>query len=538
MSTPTPYGGRTLLSTVPRQAYAPSDHERRRAARRSYGWAWTLYFIGWASAFTALALWLLSRHYVNDAALWGWSTVIASLDAPQGGFNRFVLLYPQVQYYFITMASLVPGLKSPQVPYLLSAVAAAGLLTHFTARLHRASIPAPMIAAIVLLTAANPVFLWGATNGGGEMLGITLYYMLGLSLIVLRYSHSLHSHIMLGAVLLLFFITDARSLYLSICLLPLLPLVVQRHIMAINPVAPVLVLYCPLVFMIGIWLAMNWIYTGDSLAFLKDPASPFLGARVSGDFLPWRASFGNNFLASTAISAALLAICYPVLLLVLLRPMRRTRAAAAGLGLAGMPVFASGLATWAEFTQSPADILVLVLGGVMALMTTGIMIRDRAAAVLALMVAGMIGSLALFQKYPGVGMAGWFDAFAGRTAEAPRQSDLDLGLWLRDLDGVMIDENTAYAVIAARGGAKGLVLTFSDRFKEGVNSGKPNTNWIAMPSPQRDPHQVDLVNRYFPKAYPNGLPGYTLIYDRGGWRVYASEEQWRRLHEKPGDADG
>jgi membrane protein XagC len=197
-----------------------------------------------------------------------------------------------------------------------------------------------------------------------------------------------------------------------------------------------------------------------------------------------------------------------------------------------MPVFASGLATWAEFTQSPADILVLVLGGVMALMTTGIMVRDRPAAVLALMVAGMIGSLALFQKYPGVGMAGWFDAFAGRTTEPRHQTDLDLGLWLRDLDGVMLDENTAYAVIAARGGAAGLVLTFSDKFKEGVNSGKPNSNWIAMPSPQRDPHQVDLVNRYFPKAYGVGLPGYTLIYDRGGWRVYASEEQWRRLHEK------
>lgn len=531
-----PRAASAMLATAPRLARGPAA-TGRRVARAGHAGAWALYFVGWAAAFTALALWLLSRHYVNDAALWGWSTVIASLDAPQGGFNRFVLLYPQVQYYLVTMLSLVPGLKSPQVPCLISAVAAAGLLTHFTARLRRASLPWPLTAAIVLLTAANPVFLWGATNGGGEMLGITLYYVLGLSLIVLRYSHSLHSHIMLGFVLLLFFITDARSLYLSICLLPLLPLVVQRHIMRINPVAPVLVLYCPLVFMIGIWLAMNWIYTGDSLAFLKDPASPFLGARISGEYLPWRASFGNNFIAATAISAALLATCYPVLLLMLMQPMRRTRAFAAGVGLAGMPVFASGLATWAEFTQSPADILVLVMGGVMALMTTGVMVRDRPAAVLALMLAGMIGSLALFQKYPGVGMAGWFDAFAGRTAEAPRQTDLDLGLWLRDLDGVMLDENTAYAVIAARGGAGGLVLTFSDRFKEGVNSGKPNTNWIAMPSPQRDPHQVDLVNRYFPKAYAVGLPGYTLIYDRGGWRVYASEAQWRRLHEKRRDDD-
>jgi hypothetical protein len=521
---------RAILATVERPAAKPIPARRRTVPRMTL--VWGAYFAALTAAFLSLALWLLSRHYVNDAALWGWSTVIASLDAPQGGFNRFVLLYPQVQYYFITLLSLVPGLKSPQVPYLISAAAAAGLLTHFTWRLRRAQLSWPLTASVVLLTACNPVFLWGATNGGGEMLGITLYYVLGLSLIVLRYSHSLHSHILLGFVLLLFFITDARSLYLAITLLPLLPLVVQRHIMNINPVAPILVLYSPLVFMIGIWFAMNWIYTGDALAFLKDPASPFLGARVSSEFLPWRAEFGNHFISATLISGALLAICYPVLLLNWTAPMRRTRAYAAGVGLVGMPIFASGLATWAEFTQSPADMLVLVLGGVMALQTTGLLLRDRPAVVLGLMLAGMVGSLALFQKYPGVGMAGWFDAFGGRITEAPMQADLDLGLWSRDLEGLMLDETTGYAIIAARGGAEGLVLTFSDKFKEGVNGGRPITNWVAVPSPARDPRRLDLVARYFPKAYTHGLPGYTLIYDKGGWRVYASEEQWRRLHEK------
>ena len=55
-----------------------------------------------------------------------------------------------------------------------------------------------------------------------------------------------------------------------------------------------------------------------------------------------------------------------------------------------------------------------------------------------------------------------------------------------------------------------------------------------MPSLQRDPRQIDLVNRFFPKLYTLGITGYTLIYDRAGWRVYASEEQWRRLHENRG----
>jgi hypothetical protein len=510
-----------------RRETVPGPYERREGMRLR--WGWVTYFLAWTAVFTAMALWLLSRHYLNDAALWNWSTVVGSLDAPQGGFNRFVLLYPQVSYYLLTLLSSVPGLKSPQMPYLISATVAAGLLTHFTMRLRHIGVPRPMVGIVVAVVALNPVFLWGATNGGNEMMAIALYYVLGLSMIVLRYSHSLHAHMMLGLVLLLFFITDARSLYLAITLLPLLPLVVQKHILRLNPVAPILVLYCPLLFMIGIWLALNWIYTGDSLAFLKDPASPFLGARISAEYLPWRSAYGQQFWSATALSAGLLVICYPVLLLVQLPPVRRSRVYAAGLALAGMPVFASGLATWAEFTQSPADILVFAIGGVMAMLTTGMMLRERPLLLVALMAAGMVGSIALFTQYPAVGMAGWFDAIRGRTAASPRQGDLELGMWARSFDGIMIDENTAYAVIAARGNAEGLYLTFSDKFKHGVNGGQPVTDWVAVPSPLRNVLRRDQIAHNFPKLYDEGVPGYTLVYDRGGWRVFASQERWLAL---------
>lgn len=518
-------------------AQAESAQGADVADRPGPGLGWLVYFGALVAAFSAFALWLLSRNYLNDAALWSWSTVIGSMDAPEGGFNRFVLLYPQVQYYLLTLLSFIPGLKSPQVPYLISATVAAGLLTHFTWRLRHIDMPWPLTIATVLLVALNPIFLWGATNGGGEMIGVALYYVLGLSMIVLRYSHSLHSHMLLGLVLLLFFIADARSLYLSITLLPLLPLVVQKHILRLNPVAPILVLYLPLLFMIGIWLALNWIYTGDSLAFLKDPASPFLGARISADYLPWRAGYGQEFWSSTLISAVLMILCYPALLLVQFTSLRRSRVYAAGLALAGMPVFASGLATWAEFTQSPADILVFAIGGLMALMTTGMMLRERPFLMVGLLAAGMVGSIALFQKYPGVGMNGWFEALAGRTVQYPKQGDLELGLWARDATGLMIDENTAYAVIAARGTAEGLYLTFSDRFKQGVNTGAPVAEWIAVPSPGRNRKKRDQVAHNFPKLYQDGIAGYVLAFDRPEWRVYVSEEQLRRLRAQPRKKD-
>jgi hypothetical protein len=506
---------------------APHLYAEGQAPRLGLGWV--AYFAGWVVAFTGMALWLLQRHYLNDGALWSWATVVGSMDAPEGGFNRFVLLYPQVSYYALTLLSSIPGLKSPQAPYLISAALAAGVLTHFTYRLRHSGMSWPRVAAIVAAIAFNPVFLWGATNGGGEMIGITLYYVLGLSMIVLRYSHSLHAHMMLGLVLLLFFIADARSLYIAITLLPLLPLVVQKHILRLNPVAPILVLYLPLLFMIGIWLAMNWIYTGDALAFLKDPASPFLGARISADYLPWRAAFGEEFWKSTFLTALLMVLCFPAFVLIQFPPLRRSRVYAAGLALAGMPVFASGLATWAEFTQSPADILVFAIGGVMALLTTGMMLREHPLLLVGLLAAGMVGSVALFQKYPGVGMEGWFDAIAGKHTESPKRADLELGLWARGVHGMMLDENTGYAVIAGRGSAEGLYLTFSDVFKVSRNSGTPVAEWIAVPSPLRNPKRRDQIAHNFPKLYEHGLPGYTLIYDRPEWRVYVNETEWRRL---------
>jgi hypothetical protein len=207
-----------------------------------------------------------------------------------------------------------------------------------------------------------------------------------------------------------------------------------------------------------------------------------------------------------------------------LPPVRKSRVYAAALGLAGMPIFATGLATAAEFTQSPADILVFVIGGVMALLTTGMMMREHPRLLIVLMLVGGIGSVALFQRYPAVGMEGWFSAFAGETVEAPKQGDMELGLWSRQIEGMMLDENTGYAAIAARGEASGLYLTFSDRFKQGVNGGRLTAEWVAVPSPQRDWRGRDQIAHVFPRLYSEGAPGYVLTYDHLGWRVYARED--------------
>ena len=71
---------RAMIATVPRLP-PPAAAPRRRARVKSRTVAVAAYFVLLAAAFTALSLWLLSRNYVNDAALWSWSTVIQTIVA-------------------------------------------------------------------------------------------------------------------------------------------------------------------------------------------------------------------------------------------------------------------------------------------------------------------------------------------------------------------------------------------------------------------------------------------------------------------------
>src|SRR6185503_3306821 len=97
---------------------------------------------------------------------------------------------------------------------------------HFTWRLMQAGLPTSRVASIVALVALNPALIWAISNGGGEIYGIVLYYVLALAIVGMRYAHSLRTHLVLALVLLGFFLTDARSLYLALALLPVLPLAI------------------------------------------------------------------------------------------------------------------------------------------------------------------------------------------------------------------------------------------------------------------------------------------------------------------------
>jgi hypothetical protein len=84
----------------------------------------------------------------------------------------------------------------------------------------------------------------------------------------------------------------------------------------------------------------------------------------------------------------------------------------------------------------------------------------------------------------------------------------------------MIDNRSGYAVITARGDARGLLLPFADAFKIALRKQVPGVEQVVLPDPQSDLGRIDMINTQHPNAYEQGLPGYRRVYDRAGWRVY------------------
>jgi len=81
-------------------------------------------------------------------------------------------------------------------------------------------------------------------------------------------------------------------------------------------------------------------------------------------------------------------------------------------------------------------------------------------------------------------------------------------------------EQSGYRVIAARGDAKGLALSFSRQFKSALRERIPDVAQIVVPDPETVHGKRDLLNVRHPQLYEHGLKGFHRVYDRLGWRVY------------------
>ncbi|RMG29900.1 MAG: hypothetical protein D6721_04895 [Gammaproteobacteria bacterium] len=477
--------------------------------------------------FGALAAHVLAMHYHEDQALFRWARILGVSDAAHLRFEDFGLIYPHVPFYLLLPFRFLPGLDTPAAPYLLSVLATGLLLALWTRHLARAGLAPGSALWLGLPVLLQPALVRAATTGGTLALGLLFLYALHRSMVRMATRGDIRAFIVLGGTLALYFFTDALSVHLFLALLPLLVLVVPERILRDSPLSVYVILATPLVVAAGSWAYLNWIFEGDFLQFLAAPGSAYRGGWQQVPDLPWLARYGGTWWAAFGAAAVRLFLCYPVLLPLLLAARRHGAHGRALFAFCLLLPAATAFATAQNYLRHPDDLLGLAAAAVMAelaLLPESRRPGWRLAFVLALLAGAGYGWYD-YAHDRGPVIRPWQQALAGHPQTPPPAGALALGRWLaREREETLIDERSAYHVIAARGDARGLVLSFDERFKLALRRRLPDLRQIAVPDPHSPAGHRDGILARFPHLYDRGLPGYVRVYDRLGWRVYRRRE--------------
>ncbi|WP_369934181.1 hypothetical protein [Xanthomonas tesorieronis] len=498
-------------STWPKSA---APHSTIETPRRPRGVA---VFVVTAALLALLCQRLLAHGYMSDDAMAQYAKLLLLRDA--AGFRTEYLgfLYAQASLYLGLLIGGVPGLSTPLLPYLVDVLAGAAMVTllwrDLAAGLGRAWAWG-LCAALVL----QPFFLWPTLSGNNQGLGLLVFYLTCRALRHFRGDPEAFAYLRLALGLCLLFFVDERACFLAVAMAPWLGLIAPEGMLRRAPLSFYLVCYLPFLFAVATWMYLNYLFFGDALLFVRDQHSAFRGSYAQAALQPWlQQAMARPWWPPLYLALAGL-VTTPLLLLV-----RRTR-----LGntwrwvlVATVTVIGAGtLAAWARFSAQPLDFLALMV--VPAALVLGDLRRELRWPALALLLLGAAASGWVIAQTAASTTRDW--ATALRAPVAPRHPDeARLGVWLAEARlPTLLDDRAGYAVIVARGDAQGLILPFDPRFKRALDDPRQMPAQVVVADPASQAGVLDSVNRRLPQLWQQGLPGYSLVYRQGSYRV------WRR----------
>jgi len=472
---------------------------------------------------TFVTIWVLSNGFQLAGATQRWATVIGALGATDVLLENLSFLQPHLPLYVLVPFYYIPGLNTGAAPYLVSLLAATFLLFMWDRHLKEVELSNVRHAILAILVVSHPAFLWAATSGGYLMLSMIAFYMLYRSAQHIITEHDIHSYISLAVVFLIFFFVDSSAIFIFVALLPLLVVIAPIRTVMVSPLGLYLIVGTPFAFAVGTWAYMNWIFEGDPLFFITNADSAFMGGMLHIQDYAWLQQYGGQFFMPLLAATGYMLVAYPVSIYLLLDTMDNGYRFRASFVLLLHPLIAIAIATSQYYLMHPFEILGLISAGVMAELTF-IKMQSRREFVLLVvfMLVSSAGGWWLFSQAGNPEMKHWMQALQGDAHESAQDdSDLALGLWLKHhRQTTMIYDRGAYEVIAARGDAKGLMLSFSNEYKSNIRERIPDVEQIAVPDPSTARGRRDRLNIQFPNLYDFGMKGYSIVYDHLGWRVY------------------
>ncbi|MCF6235757.1 MAG: hypothetical protein L3J70_05190 [Gammaproteobacteria bacterium] len=468
-----------------------------------------------------LCAWLTGNNFNSEVALRDWVKVIGVLDADEFRLEHLGLNTPHLPLYLLMPFAWLLENSLGIVPYLLSSLLIALLLTIWNHQLRHTELVLWQRTLLLMLILLQVPLLWAATTGGHIALTLLVFYFVCQACLRMNFQADLRSFIMLGLSLGLLFFVDAMALFIFIALFPFFAVIAPQRIFREAPLSMYIVIAIPLGVAVITWGYLGWIFEGRVSNFIYQPGSTFLGAWQHAADSPWLIRYGGQWFASLGAAFMLLLVYFPVVFLLLGLVAKRKNHLKISLTLILVPLIAITFATSKFYLERPIDMLALVIVGIMVQLSI-IQIRKgwKFSAVVLLLVAGGVSGWYNFLQMSDPAVHDWRKALFA-SLDNTHAADIALGQFLsRHRGETLIDDFTAYRVIAARGDAENIALPRSDLFKLQVRRQVPDITYIVVPDPRVGQGGWDRINKHFPDLYASGMKNYQQVYDNQGWRVF------------------
>lgn len=462
--------------------------------------------------FVAFASYWLVGHFVGAGNSGSESMLIGRALLGASGkmdVGEMIAAYPPLGILPLITLHDVLGLDGLTTSRILSAALVGGLAGAWFESFVRGGYSAWSALLLTLLLAFNPLFLHAVSEGPDTALTLWGTWAFAIGIFSLRHRGSVNDVMLCSAALALLAFSGPVGAVFAAASLPFLAMAVPGDIRRGNYADVYLVLLFPVLFGFGGFILVNWMMLHDPFAFLRD-----LEMAHVWDTGDWSA---------VALEIVSTVACVPILLALFILSRGRRSIQASAFALLGTAMLATVAAirtgAGGSITAALAPVVPIAAAAAMRLPLHEARVR-HAALLLALGMAGA-GSIMLAESRAWPRQLPESSPIDADQVIA-RAAEQEAGRFLAGRTGVLMDAQSHPRLIAARGSARGLVTDTDVAFTLSILRRRIETSAVVVQAP--DPSRnADLINRTFPDLYSQGVPGFRLAYDRGGWRVWERE---------------
>ena len=468
-------------------------------------------------AVLALAAIAVRNGWVADDALRLWE---GASTAARGGvpFGRIVAAYPTLPFLTTTFVAWLAPASAP-VPSLVAAALFAIIAAFSFLSLRKAGFRAALAGIMALFLAFHPAFLRALIAGPEDMFLAAFLLIFCLSLYDLRARSGASEVMHVGLALMALAFSHPMGAAFAFAAMPFLAFAVRPVLVAKSGLNVVIALLFPMLFAIGAFVYVAWIFPGDGWTFFAAPAASLSLWTVAISNI-----FGGGFSRIPAIDASLamgaaIAVGAPAAPVMLALAYRRRPLVTPAAVFVAAAIAATAISVSSGLFGAPTAIVVAAPVLAAAVMLRVPIARQRPNLAVGLVIAGWLGgfvSLAIVDPTT----VNRLYAADGSGRDGERLDALAAGGATIGRDGVLADVDNAPAFVLGRGDTRGILGPQSESFALAMLFRRIDSDVVAVPDPQSTTGANDRIDTAFPLLFQYGLPGYRVVYQNNTWRIF------------------